>query len=193
MEKRYSSLEGIRGWSCLLIVMAHIYLNAVYQLGSSYRKVMLLAVEMVFLYMVISGFSICCGYCTPLTNGTVTVSQFYQRRYQKIWPFWAVLVLLEVIVSPGKETFFEAFADLTLLFGLLPNASISVIGVGWFLGVVFVFYLIFPFVCFLMQTKKGHGVLLEEQLYIIYCVSGIFLIEIIRLKDITCGLIFYIA
>lgn len=58
-------------------------------------------------------------------------------------------------MSPSVASIYEGFADLTLLFGLLPNAGgISVIGVGWFLGLVFVFYLIFPFFCVLIENKR---------------------------------------
>ena len=46
------------------------------------------------------------------------------------------------------------FANLTLCFGLIPNANITVIGVGWFLGTVFAFYLLFPFFVFLLSDKK---------------------------------------
>lgn len=57
-------------------------------------------------------------------------------------------------MSPSVETIYEAFADLTLLFGFLPDAgNISVIGVGWFLGLIFVFYICFPFFCVLIQNK----------------------------------------
>jgi peptidoglycan/LPS O-acetylase OafA/YrhL len=60
---------------------------------------------------------------------------------------------LDLIISPSKESLYEVFANLTLCFGLLPNAQISVIGVGWFLGVVFAFYLMFPFFCYLLSNK----------------------------------------
>jgi Predicted acyltransferases len=40
------------------------------------------------------------------------------------------------------------------VFGLLPKAQISVVGVGWFLGIVFVFYMLFPFYVFLMYHKR---------------------------------------
>ena len=41
------------------------------------------------------------------------------------------------------------------MFGFLPNAgALSVIGVGWFIGLVFVFYLCFPFFCTLQQTWR---------------------------------------
>ena len=38
--------------------------------------------------------------------------------------------------------------------GLLLNANISVIGVSWTLAVIFVFYMLFPFFCFLLGNKK---------------------------------------
>ena len=70
-------------------------------------------------------------------------------------PFFALLVFVDLIMSPSIESLYEAFADLTLMFGFLPNAgNISVIGVGWFIGLIFVFYICFPFYCVLIQNKK---------------------------------------
>lgn len=44
---------------------------------------------------------------------------------------------------------------MTLCFGLLPpTAEIQVIGVGWFLGVVFLFYMLFPFFVFMLDNKR---------------------------------------
>ena len=58
-------------------------------------------------------------------------------------------------MAPSAGALYEAFADLSLLFGFLPNAgNISVIGVGWFIGLIFVFYIIFPFFCVLIQNKR---------------------------------------
>lgn len=86
---------------------------------------------------------------------TISLSDFYAKRFKKILPFFGVLVLIDVVLSPSRAALYEAFADLTLLFGFLPNAgNISVIGVGWFLGLVFVFYLCFPFFCVLLANKK---------------------------------------
>ena len=72
----------------------------------------------------------------------------------------------------------EGIADITLVYALLPNASISVLGVGWFLGIVFLFYMIFPFYCFLMRSKKNAWLTfvvcvfynLSEQLYFLIVV-----------------------
>lgn len=56
-------------------------------------------------------------------------------------------------MSPSLPSVYEGFADLTLLFGFLPS-DITVIGVGWFLGLIFVFYLCFPFFCVLLENKR---------------------------------------
>lgn len=62
--------------------------------------------------------------------------------------------MLDFAISPSKESLYEVLANLTLCFGLIPDHGISVIGVGWFLGLVFVFYFLFPFFCYLLSDKK---------------------------------------
>jgi peptidoglycan/LPS O-acetylase OafA/YrhL len=104
--------------------------------------------------MVISGFSLCFGYYERIINGEISLGEFYKKRFTKVWPFFALLCILDLIVSPSVDAFYEVLANLTLCFGLIPNANISVIGVGWFLGLVFVFYFLFPFVCWLLSDKK---------------------------------------
>ena len=37
---------------------------------------------------------------------------------------------------------------------MLTNVHIPMIGVGWFLGLVFVFYLLFPFFVFMLDSKR---------------------------------------
>ena len=69
-------------------------------------------------------------------------------------PFLALLCALDFVISPSKNSLYEVFANLTLCQGLLPNANISVIGVSWTLAVIFVFYMLFPFFCFLLGNKK---------------------------------------
>lgn len=95
----------------------------------------------------------CIGYYDKVKEGKVNWVDFYKKRYLKILPFFAFLVLIDIILSRTASSLIEGFADITLLFGLFPN-GITVIGVGWFLGLVFVFYLMFPFFCFLISSKK---------------------------------------
>lgn len=96
------------------------------------------------------------------------------KRYRRILPYFALLVFIDClaphgtnkyelstnttervdVVSPLLSRLYESFADLTLCFNLLPNADIKVIGVGWFLGLIFLFYMLFPFFVFMMDNKR---------------------------------------
>lgn len=87
----------------------------------------------------------------------ISMEDFYKKRYIKIWPYFALLCVLDFVVSPSKESLFEVFANLTLCQGLLPNANISVIGVSWTLAVIFVFYMLFSFSVFCLETRSTHG------------------------------------
>lgn len=157
MEKKYyGCIDGLRTIAAIGIVMMHMKANNDYQItGFIYETVIGSFTDFVFLFMVISAFAMCVGYYKKVLLSNISISEFYKRRIRKTLPFFALLVLVDVINTPSIETIYEAFTNLTLMFGFLPNAgNISVIGVGWFLGLIFVFYLCFPFFCFLIENKK---------------------------------------
>ena len=156
MQKRYDAIDGLRTIACIGIVLMHVRANGNYAVsGFAFDKLIPSFTNFVFLFMAISAFGMCCGYYEKILTNKIFIGDFYSKRFIKILPFFAVLVILDLILSPSLDALYEAFADLTLLFGFLPNAgNITVIGVGWFIGLVFVFYLIFPFYCWLIETKK---------------------------------------
>lgn len=135
-------------------MMMHMTTNNQYEIsGFVYEEVIPSFTNFVFLFMTISAFGMCCGYYEKVMKNQISISAFYEKRFQKIFPFFAVLVLLDIAVAPSINSLYEGFADLTLLFGFIPK-HIEVIGVGWFLGLIFVFYLCFPFFCVLIENKK---------------------------------------
>jgi peptidoglycan/LPS O-acetylase OafA/YrhL len=156
VKDHYGSLDGLKALAAIGIVMMHIKANTSYEVtGYFYNQVIPSFTNFVFLFMTISAFGLCCGYYEKIFKNEITVTAFYAKRFKKILPFFALLVLVDTALSPSISTFWQAFADLTLMFGFLPNAgSITVIGVGWFLGLVFVFYICFPFFCFLIGNRK---------------------------------------
>lgn len=156
MRERYGAIDSLRMIACIGIMMMHLRANNNYEItGYFYNTVIPSFTNFVFLFMTVSAFGMCCGYYEKVMKQTISLSDFYAKRFKKILPFFGFLVLIDVALSPSRAALYEAFADLTLLFGFLPNAgNISVIGVGWFLGLVFVFYLCFPFFCVLLATKK---------------------------------------
>jgi peptidoglycan/LPS O-acetylase OafA/YrhL len=155
MKERYGNLDGVRGYACLGIIMMHVFANGSYSLKSFlFDSIVPSLTDLVYLFMLISAFSMCCGYYSRFKAGPIDLESFYRKRFQRIWPFFAVLCTVELIVDHSLTSLYEWVADLTLVFGFLPNADISVVGVGWFLGVIFVFYLVFPFLVFLLLNKK---------------------------------------
>lgn len=155
LKERYDSLDGLRAYSAIGIVLLHVYANGGYTVENpAFETVILSFTNLVFLFMIVSGFAMCCGYYEKFINNRVDLKSFYSKRFAKVWPFFAILSILEYVISPSQQAAYETFLNLTLCFGFLPNVNFSVIGVGWFLGVVFVFYFVFPFFCYLLSDRK---------------------------------------
>mgnify|MGYP001196719619 CR=1 FL=1 len=154
-RKRYDAIDGLRAFSAIGIVLMHVWPNGKYDIGGFVvNRLIQSFTNLVFLFMIISSFAMCCGYYEKVISNQISIENFYKNRYARIWPYFAFLCLLDLCISPSFNSLYEVFANLTLCFGLLPNANIEVIGVGWYLGLIFVFYLIFPFFCFLLADKR---------------------------------------
>lgn len=152
---RYDAINGLRTFSAIGILLMHVNANTKYFDDTFvFSKLIPSFTNLVFLFMTVSGFVMCCGYYDKIINNKISIGQFYKKRFIKIWPFFAMLCLMDFIVSPSINSFYEVFANLTLCFGLLPDSMLSVIGVGWFVGLIFVFYMVFPFFCYLISNKK---------------------------------------
>ena len=151
----YPGLDVARVVAIVGIVLMHVLSNGEYGLkGFLFEKIIGTAGNFTILFMMVSAFGMCCGYYEKFRNRTIDMERFYKRRYEKLWPFFALLCILDVVISPSKNSLYEVFANFTLVQGLLPNPQISVVGVSWTLAVIFVFYLLFPFFCFLLGTKQ---------------------------------------
>lgn len=152
--KRYDAIDGLRAYAAIGIVAMHVMTNGGFNLPQQAFRIIGSMGEFVYLFMAVSGFSMCCGYYDRVLSGSLSIVDFYKRRFSKVLPFFALLCLIDFATNPSLATIYEVFADVTLCFGLLPNPTMSVVGVGWFLGLVFVFYLVFPFFCFLLENKR---------------------------------------
>ena len=152
---RYEGIDGLKAYAIIGIALMHVLANGEYGIGGFvFERLIPSFTNLVFLFMMVSGFSMCCGYYQKIVDQKISVDDFYKKRYIKIWPYFALLCALDFVISPSKESLFEVFANLTLCQGLLPNANITVIGVSWTLAVIFVFYMLFPFFCFLIGNKE---------------------------------------
>lgn len=167
-SKHYNSIDGLRTLSCLGIILMHIQANTNYILQGNfiYDRFIPSLTWLVYLFLIISGFGMCTGYLTKFQNSAVDLELFYKKRYSKILPFFGFLLLIAVLVEHSMESVYEASVEVMLLHGLLPNNAVSTLGVCWTLGVIFLFYLLFPAFSVLMKTKKRAWVGLGLSLWV---------------------------
>lgn len=189
MNDRYYSFDGLRAIACIGIALMHYRANLPADMkrilmtdcSLLYGNIISFFSEFVFMFFTLSAFSMCCGYFNRFKvedkRSGFDTEKFYSKRYSRIWPFFALLVMIDLVMNPSMEEVYQCFADLTLAFNLLPNPEIHVIGVGWFLGVVFVFYMIFPWFVFLLQNKKRAWLAMVVALVMHYLCVNYFLTE----------------
>lgn len=162
-ETTYSEgINALRAFACMAIVAWHVLANGDFRIdGYFVTNVIPSWNDLVYLFMIISGFGMCNGYYKRLKDRKISIEDFYSRRYTKVLPFFALLILADMVLEHSLESVYEGFIELTLVFGFLPNNELSVIGVAWTLGVIFAFYIIFPFVMYLIWNKtRAWGTLL---------------------------------
>lgn len=153
---RINNLNGRRAIAAIGILMMHYLCNIhiAPDYGIITQRIIPWFTNFVFLFFIVSAFGMCCGYFEKVKHGFSPVT-FYKKRYTRILPFYALLCAIDLFVNFTPEALAQAFANLTFTNGLLINPDgIEVIGVGWFLGVVFLFYMIFPFFVFMVNTRR---------------------------------------
>lgn len=158
-NNHYPGLDVVRVIAIVGIVLMHVLANGNYDLsGFLFERIIGTAGNFTILFMMVSAFGMCCGYYEKFKAGTVNIEIFYRRRYEKLWPFFALICILDVVSSPSMNSVYEIFANLTMLQGLLPNPQISVVGVSWTLAVIFVFLFTIPFfLLFAVFKEKSMG------------------------------------
>lgn len=168
--KHYNSIDGLRALSCLGIIIMHIQANAEYKLNGSFvfDRFIPSLTWLVYLFLMISGFGMCAGYLDKFQKGSVNLESFYKRRYAKILPFFSLLLLIALVAEHSLSAVYEASVEVLLLHGLLPNNAVSVIGVCWTLGVIFLFYLLFPAFSVMMKSKKSAWLGLAVSLWVVF-------------------------
>lgn len=155
VREHFDNLDGLRAISCICIIAMHIRANADYQIGGwFFNRFVPSWTQFVPLFLMISGFGMFCGYYNAFRNKSVDLDSFYLKRYKKLLPFFTVLIVIGVVMEHSVAGLIEGLTEATLAFGLLPNNQLSVIGVSWTLGVIFLFYMLFPFFVFLCADRR---------------------------------------
>lgn len=152
-SKKYDAIDGLKVIACIGVILVHMKSNGGYVLNPNTVRIVDLCKTMLNLFFIVSAFGMCCGYYRRILDNKINLTSFYKKRFVRVLPYFAILVLIDVCMKPTMTKIYEGFADFTLMFGFVPQ-KLSVIGVGWFLGLIFIFYMIFPFFCVLIENKR---------------------------------------
>ncbi|MFR3109175.1 MAG: hypothetical protein ACLTOG_03040 [Mediterraneibacter faecis] len=67
----------------------HVLANGEYSIGGFvFERLIPSFTNLVFLFMMVSGFGMCCGYYQKIIDQKISVEDFYKKRYIKIWPYF---------------------------------------------------------------------------------------------------------
>lgn len=182
-NNRLIGIDLLKAFSCLAILSWHVFANGRFNFsGIAAEKVIPSWDHLVFLFMILSGFGISNGYHERFLQKEISMDYFYTRRYQRILPYFSILIILNILSDLSINSIMQGFIEITLIFGFLPNNMLDVIGVAWTLGVIFVFYITYPFFVFLTASKKRAWLVLICSVIIqsmcqIYYMTEIFVVK----------------
>lgn len=152
-KRRYDNLDGLRAISCIAIIGYHVKKWTPMALGGPAGRIVDTLTQFVPLFLILSGFGMFCGYYERIKNNQISLNDFYKKRYKKLFPYMAFVLAIYVMIERTLPSVIEALTESTLIFGLLPNNNLNVLAIGWTVGVIFLFYMLFPFIVFTCWTK----------------------------------------
>lgn len=105
---RYEGIDGLKAYAVIGIALMHVLANGEYRMGGFvFERLIPSFTNLVFLFMIVSGFGMCCGYYQKFKDQKISVVDFYKKRYNKIWPYFALLCVLDFVMSPSKSALYE--------------------------------------------------------------------------------------
>lgn len=153
-QLRFENLDGLRALSCIAIIGYHVKKWTGMPLDGAGGRIVNTFTQFVVLFMIISGFGIFCGYYERIKNNQISINDFYKKRYKKLFPYMAFVLSFYILIERSVPSTIEALTEATLVFGLLPNNNLTVLGIAWTVGVIVLFYMLFPFFVFACWTKR---------------------------------------
>lgn len=122
IRKRYTNIDGLRSFSCLGIIAMHILANSEYIDATGWIKEVFIPslTLLVYLFMMISGFGMFCGYYTRFKEGSIELNYFFKRRYTKILPFFSFLIFLDIIITRSSTHVIQGLTELTMVLAYFP-------------------------------------------------------------------------
>lgn len=87
-QPHYGTLDGLRTIAVVGIVMMHVLTNMPLNFGNYLAQHIIPDfTNFTFLFMILSAFSMCCGYYTKVKEGQINLDRFYKGAFLAYSPF----------------------------------------------------------------------------------------------------------
>lgn len=172
MKKVYfTNLDGLRFFAFFAVFLAHSFYSEEPLINSSevylvFRRIGHLGIFGVNFFFVLSGFLITYLLIQEKSEKSeIDLKNFYARRVLRIWPLYYTIIIIGFVIIPvvqrdilGASDYTES-ADLWRYLLFINNfsdqtPSSAVLGILWSIAVEEQFYLIWPIVIKVINTKK---------------------------------------
>lgn len=196
--RRIRGLDGVRGFSSLIIVGFHVLYYGGY-LGDSRITNMIFARGDCFVrcFFMLSGFSLMCAYFPHFCDGKFDTAAFLRRRAWRLLPcFWLAELAFVCVnfLNGAPNDIREIIGTASLLFVLFPSGRDSIVWAGWSTGIQAVFYLLFPSFLAVCKTKKSTWLSLAASGALLYAYTGFYAVDVQSPHiNIARHLIYFIA
>lgn len=198
-NKQYQmdSLDGLRGFAALIVVFSHTSNVGMYFLPFlDFRGV---GKSGVYLFFLLSAFLL----TLPLLrqgNKIFTrsfMSHYWQRRFFRIYPLFALYLLIALVSSYLLFTFLDK-KNIGLPFHLDLESFVSHLflqegrGVTWSIAVEFKFYFLLPFVAFILYKIQAKGLMLSISIVCVILILFQFLFVLNKIDQTPTNLLPFI-
>ena len=76
---RYEGIDGLKAYAIIGIALMHVLANGEYGIGGFvFERLIPSFTNLVFLFMMVSGFGMCCGYYQKIIDQKISVEDFYK-------------------------------------------------------------------------------------------------------------------
>lgn len=173
MKKRLLYLDVCRFWAVFLVIIYHIDVHMTNYNITSIRSFTIHNNYFtgVTLFIIISGLSLTMG----LKNKKVNWLSFYKKRILSVLPLLYIAYTIQYFrlfilykSSPLTGEKWRIIFTLMGLDGYLSNLTPTFyLGIGeWFIGMILLFYIVFPFFYYLLKEKKIFFIIITFSIYI---------------------------
>lgn len=128
---------------------------------------------MVQLFFILSGFKIALSIRHEREEGTFSYGKFILRRFNAIWFVYALAIIAYLIFrfyfrqeEYNSLSVWDYLANFALLNGFFPTSYNTVVAGGWFIGCIFLYYLMSPLLIKICKKPTGTLILLAVAMLI---------------------------